>query len=556
MANPSFPFVDSGGTGSGSGSLEVFDEGVSLGSFTEMNFVGADIQATANGSQAIIFSPVPTNASFFNQNLGTTNAVVPNISVTTRNVSNPTSEGTPFKKGSWSAGQSISATNSGTWVYTPPGAFSIFNSSTTTFRARLYDSDGTTVLNEHLFTITGNYSATVNNITINITGFVADSGKFKANISISYALSIILSNGGRVSVELRHDNATDGIFTKTQNDIFYDSNNNLASGSGLSISESAGFVVTRPLSGILYYTTGSRFTSAIADLDYLNDRSYPSTQVIVDAPLYGLSAISITGAGLTGWTNAWDNTNASYLNTNWQISTSNYSTITTVGQSTGVIQDWSNVPLTSTANSPILVDTYSDNSTRIYEDFRSESRRLTSSYGTWDGTNSLLTYDGSLGLQVAQSRLIYPTLNFSTYNPNLGTQYNYSTASSNRVYYSSFYKVGTSFTNGIFTFGDHNLLESDITGSNVLVDISLNGTDFYSLNLDWTGFPLLNGDGCRINTGTQSITANNTLQFTLAGQFTSVTTGDPTNHWGIIFRITIKSTVPSKYIGVFQISWI
>ena len=109
----------SGSGGGGGGSVAILDEGVQiLASATAINFVGANITAIANGSQAIVYSPPPTFVSHFNTTDGIGSCSVGNFSVTSRKVSAPTSEGTPFKIGSWTAASFQNTTNSSTLNFT------------------------------------------------------------------------------------------------------------------------------------------------------------------------------------------------------------------------------------------------------------------------------------------------------------------------------------------------------------------------------------------------------------------------------------------------------
>ena len=73
---------------------------------------------------------------------------------------------------------------------------------------------------QNTITLTGNTTITEpsNVITLVVTGWSADSDRYKAQISASFRLNTILSNGGRFSIKLvHHNNGTDYSFT--QNDI-------------------------------------------------------------------------------------------------------------------------------------------------------------------------------------------------------------------------------------------------------------------------------------------------------------------------------------------------
>jgi hypothetical protein len=325
----------------------------------------------------------------------------------------------------------------------------------------------------------------------------------------------------------------------------------------------SGMAVTKEISGVNYYTTGSQFTAEIGDLDYLNDRSFPLVQVEMIAPNYALPQLSIQGTNLTFWTNAFDNTNAGYLNTSWTISTPNVSYVGSAGKASARAIDWTAGAYTDSPSSFIAVDTYQDNATRIFEDFRNESKRLKTDWTVWDSSQKLNTYDGNQGLQYAESKLIYPQTNYTVYNPTPGSQPDYSTLLGDRVAYIKFYKINQSFSNGRFILGAHNITEADLTSGDVKFEISLDNTDYYNINALYVGGAITNGDPCRINAdvhGLAGATVNDSsLEFTFGtGKFTSASTGAGPENWGAVLRVTFKGTPTgkSKFIGSLNmISW-
>lgn len=466
-----------------------------------------------------------------------------------------------FNIGSWIPGTIHACTNIGTWNYTAAGVCS-FKTLTTTIEAILYDADGVTQLANHTTAaITGNIDATINNIRIRVTGWAPEVSRYKGLITVDYFVSSIIPFGGRCSIKIIHHNAgTD--YTKTQNDIFYDPNTNAATQLGLTIAETAGQVQTMHLSGVEYYAINSQFTVDIADLDYLNDSSYPLTQVELVGPEYGLPNINIIGTDLTGWTNIWDNINSSYNKINWAVTAINYFILTSTGNISSRTVDWVASSWLDSINSKIGICTYTDNSTRIYEDFRLETNRLLSDLLTsWDSTQFLTTYDTSTGLQFFNSRLIYPTINFGLINPNPGTQPNYGIFTSDGLFYRRMWHTGTSHSNGLFQLSDYNITEAEFTSKDVIIELSLDGIAWFILNDLYPGGAIGNGDGCRINETTYgligSIPNNNQLQFTFGtGKFTDVTTG---GGWGVYIKITYKDNPVgrSKYLGVLQITnWV
>ncbi len=385
-----------GGSGSGPGVI-VKDEGATVGTFSSINFVGNQVAAIAGTGEAIIQIPPSSYAPYFNQ----AGALVADITTTSRIVSTPTAEGTPYKIGSWTGGTSHPCSNVGSLVYQSSGLFSIKDNTSTTIKVDVLDADGVTVIATHTETLTGNIDITTDNIRIEITGFTTDTDKYKASFRSTINLAAILPQGGRYSVRITHTNTGDGgPYVKLQSDIFYDSNPVNPTITNPTLSENTPVIVN--LSGINFYGSGSTFNAGVADIDNINNRSYPSTFLNIIGSDFGLPQLNLTGANLTGWTSAYDNTNASYTNAGWAITQTNiFNKGSLKSQARWV--DWVNGSLQDSITISALVSTYINNSTRIYEDFRNESRRLKSDYTTsWDSTQSLSSYEGGNGLQVIQ----------------------------------------------------------------------------------------------------------------------------------------------------------
>src|SRR5690242_11885986 len=136
------------GGGGGGGSVAVYNEGVLLTTAaSSFDFIGSSIEAIdAGGGKVNVYSPAPTFVSHFNSTDGIGNCTVSDFSVTSRKISAPTSPGTPFDIGSWTAGTSQNSTNSTNISYTTSNACSIFDNTSTNFTVTVYGADGTTVL--------------------------------------------------------------------------------------------------------------------------------------------------------------------------------------------------------------------------------------------------------------------------------------------------------------------------------------------------------------------------------------------------------------------------
>lgn len=564
-------------------SLEVQDEDSSVATgVTIINFVGADVESLDTGSKVNVYVPPPAFSSHFNTIDGTSGETSPSdVSFDSRYISDPTSEGNPFKRGAFAAGSLqntvIDNSLSGVLNYdTNNNTFSIFDDTTTTFTVTVFDADGTTQLVSHAVNesglgdssgvLNGNYDqwkqlSGNNAIRIQITDWGTEFFKFAAKAAITVDLTNIISDGGRNTVEIKHVNSTDGTFTYTSSNMFYDNNpsgTNGASLSGVFVSE-GGVVSTRHISGVKYYDLNSQFDGTIQDIDGLNAMSYPLTQVEFVGTDYGLPTLSLEGSDLAGWTNSWDNANASYNNSAWAITQSQFYTVTTTANVSARTQDWSAGSYVNSANQSVAIATYTDNTTRIFEDFRDETKRLESDLTTgWIETNDLGSYTGDTdGLQLANSRLVYPTTDYGAYSPDATSQPDYSALTGDRVFYRSFYHDSTSHSNMLIQFGDTNLVESSISNGYFQIEWSLDGTAWFDGNTNYPGGAIGDGDGNRVDSGTYTLDGGTKqMRFTFGtGQFTDASTGDSTNGWGVFTRITLQDSAGGKNLYIGSISF-
>lgn len=438
-----------GGSGGSGSALEVQDEGIAIDTnVTVINFIGADVQVLSGGSGIVqVYIPPPTFASHFNTQDGTTVAFVSeSISRSTARISTPTSEGNPFSTGGWAASNRSSSLNSTATFTTGADCTGFGGNSTMT--VTVYDADGTTSLESHTTSsITGNGSYGSGNISITIANYAADTTRFKATPTITVDVGAIFTalsrQGGRYHVEISHttDSATDGTgpYTYTQTDVFYDTNPNTPSVGTTTIAETSGSVSTKHLSGIEYYISGSQFTVDVSQIDNLNrNTARTSNNLSLTFSNYGTSNLqqSPFGSGssnFTGWTNAFDNTGASYQKTNVSISSSNFRYRGTGANVSSQARDtWSSGSSSTSSNASILIDTYGTTSTDLIERFDDENRRQDSGFnsgatsGNWNSTLSLSSGDAL----VLGGKLMIPSTatlsdgttnaNFSAFSPSAG----------------------------------------------------------------------------------------------------------------------------------------
>jgi hypothetical protein len=475
------------------GSIQFYDEGGLVGSYTKVNFVGTSVYAAekpGDASTINIYIPTPTYASNYNSTSGTSSGAVSESGITRRTVriSSPTTEGSPYYTGGgsnalWAATSQASVTHT---TSQPTVTFSTANAVTgvggnSTVKVEMFSGDGTTVLATYTTpSITANAVNTSSSpnagITVTITNYAADGLKYKASIAAAVNVGTVFTavslSGGRYHIKVTHttDTSTDGgtEYSYIQPDAFYDLNGSTPSFGGASvatISESgtSGNILTKHLSGVEYYILGSRFVGAVDKINNLNQNtqgraSAANTNFSFTAANYGVTAIAeyswSQGPGTwTGWTNAYDNTDDSYSYASWDVSTSNYRYRGTSGSASAILYDpWSNSATKTSANTSILVDSYSTsgNSTQYIEYFNDEQWRLASNYSTaWDPTATLSNGEACTvgGTIVRPDRFFLTDPSTATIQPNLaaykpdknGANPNYTGFSNDASFYRLFY---------------------------------------------------------------------------------------------------------------------
>ena len=201
----------------GSGAIEIQDEGVSMGTFTVVNFIGADVEVLDVGGVATVYIPPlppPSYTSHWNTSDGNNGnqAVTESLSRSTAHISTPHGgEGVPFKTGGW-AGTNEPATLQTDINYTTPGDTTGFGGDSIAV-VTMYDADGVSVLETYttpFLTGDATHTAGTGNIFVMISGYGVDDPNYparqKANMSVGVDTSTILTaaglEGGRYHVEV------------------------------------------------------------------------------------------------------------------------------------------------------------------------------------------------------------------------------------------------------------------------------------------------------------------------------------------------------------------
>lgn len=550
-----------GGPISEGGMVEIYNNDCSPGNLvaatTKLVWAGSSDIAYVNSScpDSVYIGPAPSYLSHWNSNDGTNgDQSVPDVSVITARVSEPTSEGVPFRTDGW-ANSNQNVRNNTTSSWTTPLNTTGFGGNST-FSVQVKSSSSGVSYGSAILNCTGNGTNTNQGITITLTNFGTDSFRSQGKITVSLDHSVLLSgNSGRCYVVMTHtpDTSTDGSgpFTKTQ-EYFYDANTPAVTVSGVSIAETTGQVSSKHLSGIEYYTIGSKFDVSVTGIDYLNsDTAKTSGNLTVTGTEYGLTTVSHSPFGtgssnFSGYTNKFDNTGTSYTNSGVSVATASYRFCGSTANISAYSSDpYSNSSTVVSSNSPVLIDTYGTTSTSLIEYFDDEARRLTSTGSAWDstvtlGVNDALVYGGKL-LVPNRAFTLSPgagaagsLTNFASYKPDLnGSNPDYS-GSTGTDYYRNF----------TFGAGDASAFSLVFSGTFVsgsaLADLQNGNLQIFVYKLSGlgnTGYPPGNssplwahaaynfgtfddgltqssaGAGCR--TGTSS---GNTIQMTFGGQ--------------------------------------
>ena len=447
-------------SGGGEG-VEVKDENNSIGTFKAINFTGADVSALAGSGQANIYIPAVSYASHYNTTDGDTGnqSVSESISRTTTRIS--TASAGQFLTNGWENTNQAASLNTSA-SFTTPGVVTGFGGDATA-TVTAFSADGTTVLETYTTpALTGNATHTSSSgfITVTITSYGADDNRFQANMAVAVNIGSILTgagySGGRynVFISMSPDTTTDGTgpYTYTQTSVFLDSNPTTPSVGAVTIGETGGSVVTKFLSGVEYYTTGSDFTLGATNINQLNRNTARTTANIqISAPNYGINSLNQspfgTGSGnFSGWTSQNTQDAVSYSNTAYAINNSNFRYMGTAGRGRSLARDpWASSSNTQSSSASILVDTYGTTSTNTFEGFTDEARRQESDYTTaWTSTADLtsgeaMVYNGQL-IVPNQAVLTSGGVNtvWTSFSPNPSGQPSYGALGAPASYYRTF----------------------------------------------------------------------------------------------------------------------
>lgn len=496
------------------------------------------------------------------------------FTTTTRYISSPITEGIPFKIGDWDSGTQHQVVRSTAVLSYDVNNQIVITNDITTFTVTVYDTNGTTELATNFILFNGDTSSTSENITITVTDWINVAEGYSCNVLISIAIANILTPGGRFNVYMSWN---DNVFTNLEyahEDLFRDDETLIATLAGTLTVNTGTTVVYKTISGIDFYTLNTQWQVHLNQINNINSRSYPLLQQLGITNNYFLITDDLSAHGnnddFSGgtFTNYHDVTGVTYDKLDWTtdiLDSHNWSHIsgnTELTYATANVYDWDVVTPDDTIDSinyPYIIDTIVDTSDRKTEVFSTETgvyTRLQSDLNTeWDNSASLGVTDSNTGLQILAGRLVYPQIDFSMYNIDLGAQYDYSSLSGDRYYYRAFEPLNNQFiSNGVIILSDYYVTEVDLSGNTVKFDISVDsGVSWYSLNSQYTGGRLEDGYGCRIDSDHYNISGS-TNGGTINDNALSFTLGYVGSNNYVYLRIMISDTVLDRYIGGIQFS--
>lgn len=499
--------------------LSIQDEGISVGTTNIINFIGADVSSYMNNNKNRIDVYIPSAqiSSNFNTTNGQSNATVIDNNIKYQRYIGMSNL---YYVGDWDRNTKYS-------VIKQNLSFSVNDffkvSSTGKIIVKIINDS---VLTVETFTDSGK-TLQENGITIDITDFGTELNYNICKLNVSVDVSNI---SGRFRIEIV--NICEGNeYTYVSEDMFCDNSSKIA---GINFDYNLSNISYKYLTGIKYISYGTKIDYS-AVLTNPNSYSYPENITDIDGTLCGLSLYNVNKSDFQNYIGD-ESSDENYGFSN-NININKYYNGNILIKSR--VNDWSSGNWESVTKRA-LIDTYVDSSTRIYEDFVSETNRLR--------VQNLLTFDSLTSvedgeLQVTNSRLVYPQLDFSEFNGNPS----YSDKSGERAYIRKFWHTGTSHSNGVFQIIS-NITESDLSNDNIKILISLDSINWYSLNSEYFGGVLNNNDGCRINVDTNNLN-NNKLEFTLGlNKFTA-----SESSWGIYVKVIFSETAKDKYIDSLQI---
>lgn len=313
-----------------------------------------------------------------------------------------------------------------------------------------------------------------------------------------------------------------GTQVSTPLDIFYD--NDTGSDphiSGINIEEDT--TVLKWLSGVKFYNQNSTWLLDFSVVDGFDNVYHSSDAPVVVENWPGMSSTPITydNLSVTGVSNPPDIGETMAVN-NLTI-TQQANQLSENARLDIVPRDpYGSYTVEQTPSNNYLIDSYPSASTPLREYFRDENYRLPAdTYDTiptaitaqWDSTQSLVSYDDTLGLQVYMDKLTFPQIDFTNYMPSGNPDYSVLATSTNRTYYRAFKDTSLTRSSGILRMTG--ITKQMLYNQQIKVWIKApTQTGWLALHKDYNyaTFTGVDDDGCWIDRDIQS---NFDFKFTL-----------------------------------------
>lgn len=259
------------------------------------------------------------------------------------------------------------------------------------------DYDGVEI-DRQVFNPLSNGTTTLGNVSLTVSDFEPDGDgtSFQGRLAISVAIDGVtgddISANIQVSWVFREQNL--GGVINFFEDIFYDKNSNtptITGGTSVREHDTPASRVTKFLSGIQYYTTGSLFTLEALGIDnHNNDTSHPDASLLVNPELFAISPYTSSPWVQVGsWNNISNLDSAQGFNYTEDVAV-NVANYRHMGNSFvgNIVRDsWNAQPSVDSNILNVAIDTVDNPSTQLIEFFDSENMRLEGDYTTvWDST--------------------------------------------------------------------------------------------------------------------------------------------------------------------------
>lgn len=313
-----------------------------------------------------------------------------------------------FSDGGWANSVQLATANSMPWFNSTIGRG--FGEDA---RLRVVVQWDNNQVDDQTFVCSTNGGTTVNGITVVIANLEPDgdgsADKARINVNIDLTSYQPYPQSGKFTVGfqfLEHKWAETVTFSQS---FFYDRTPTspvITGNPSVREHDTPSERITKFLSGIQYYTLGSKFTIEVPDMDNMNDdTSHPSAGLIVDP-----SDLGITSYTSSPWNAPLVWNNVGNLDTSQDfnyvedkiIDINNYRHIGNAIVDTSVQDSFQVSSVSPTNTYKVAIDTVSNPSTDLVEYFDEENKRLQSDYSTvWDSERYLIdgecaVYGGSL----------------------------------------------------------------------------------------------------------------------------------------------------------------